>query len=803
MKKQESYHFIGLGGIGMSALARILLQRGDIVQGSDASESPLLKQLEKEGAQVRVGHQEGDISAQTTVVYSTDIKENNVEYAAAKKRGVSMIHRAELLDRLMQGKKALLVTGTHGKTTTSALLASVFMEAEWDPSFALGGILLSTESNSRFGKGEYFIAEADESDGSFLKTASFGAIVTNLENDHLDYWKSEKKLDEAFEKFFSQVKQAKHLFWCRDSERLLELNPEGISYGFSEGSQIRLRNFRATEKGALFDISYEGNHYDSIAISLYGKHNALNAAAVFGLCLSLGISETIIREALENFSGTYRRLEFKGEAHRLQVFDDYAHHPTKIDVTLKALRDKIRERRLVAVFQPHRFSRVRDLFDDFSHCFDEADLVIMTDIYGAREAPIEGISTESLFDHLKKDLGEKIVYIPKGSLVEETTSILQPFDVVVTLGAGDITYTGAEILESFSKRAPKIKVAVLAGGTSKEHEVSLSSGKTIQNELDPSIYEVSVFGISKEGHWIFGEKSFDLLESKNLETVPSPCLSSDILKKLNECDVCIPAFHGSEGEDGMMQGFFDVLQIPFIGCDSYSGSICMNKSWTKQIATFHNIPTAPFVEIDATSFKKDPRKLIKQIDERKIRYPLYIKPVHLGSSIGVTRATTAQEAIEGARAAFELDDWIIAEQEILGRELEVSLLGNEYIRIAPPAMVMNKGIGPYTYEQKYGNQPLEKKVPAPITPIENEVLCELALRTYRALSCKGLARIDFFLDQNGHFWLNEVNPFPGFTFASGYPKMWRAAGVSLSQLCDEFIALALHRDRSVARRRRP
>lgn len=791
--KKESYHFIGLGGIGMSALARILLQHGHEVKGSDAQESPLLHQLQKEGALVQIGHKE-EVSPHATVIYSTDIKEHNIEFLAAKKRGVPLLHRSELLDRLMKGKKALLVTGTHGKTTTAALLSSTLLEAGLDPSFVVGGILLSTQCNGKAGKGDFFVAEADESDGSFLKSLSHGAIVTNLENDHLDYWQNEKRLDEAFGQFCSQVGHGEHLFWCKDDERLSQIKPCGVSYGFSESAELKIGNYRAVETGAVFDLLWQGERYEKVEIALFGKHNALNACAVFGLSRSLGVPEEAIRKAFQNFGGTQRRLELKGEAHRLVLFDDYAHHPTEISATLCALRDRVRERRLVAIFQPHRFTRVRDQWSLFAKSFEEADEVILTDIYGSREAKIEGITTEKLYDEMKKTLGEKLRYLPRETLETECLSLLQPLDAVITLGAGDITSAGSAILENFAKRAPKIRVGVLCGGTSVEHEVSLRSGKTVVEGLDPAIYDVQLFGIDKKGHWLAGSEAIEKLE-RNWEGKEEP-LSSQIVEELNRCDVCVPVFHGPEGEDGVMQGLLEAMQIPYVGCDVPSAALCMNKAWTKQIALLHNIPTPPFVEIDAVSFRRDPSKLLKKIDERKVRYPLYIKPAHLGSSIGVCRAVTPEEVIRGAKAAFEFDDYLIAEQEIIGCELEVAVLGNDYVRVAVPAQVMHAGL--YTYEDKYGNKPSEKRVPAPISPTAMMLIRELTERTYRALGCKGLARVDFFLDREGHPWLNEVNPFPGFTSASGYPKMFKACGLSIPQLCDEFILLALHRSRRLA-----
>lgn len=440
------YHLIGIGGIGMSALARVLLQRGERVQGSDASRGPLLEELEKEGAKIRIGHHEDAIDLGMTVVYSTDIKPSNVEWAKAQRLGLPLLHRSEMLDRLIGGKKGLLVTGTHGKTTTTALLSQVLCDAKRDPSFVIGGILRSQNTNGKAGKGAYFIAEADESDGSFLKTSSFGAIATNLENEHLNYWLTERALDQGFAQFFQNVKNPQHLFWCRDDARLTHLKPVGISYGFSEQAKLQVRNYRQNERGIVFDLLWEGQTFPAIELALYGRHNALNGAAVFGLSLSLQIDEETIRQSFRNFSGTKRRLEFKGEANQISVYDDYGHHPTEIAATIKALRDRIGKKRLCVVFQPHRYSRVRDLFDEFIACFEEADRVILTDIYSAGEAPLEGVTTERLAASLRQKWGEKLLYFPRGGLEEAIARQACPSDVILTIGAGDVTRVGEPLL---------------------------------------------------------------------------------------------------------------------------------------------------------------------------------------------------------------------------------------------------------------------------------------------------------------------------------------------------------------------
>ncbi len=440
------YHFIAIGGIGMSGLARILIERGFTVSGSDSQRSPLTDNLEKAGAKIFIGYCPSNLPRRGIVVYSTFVVKENTEFEAAKSAGFPLMHRSRLLAQLMEGKKSLLVAGTHGKTTTSSLLTHILYECGYDPSYSIGGILSTLNSNGGEGKGEYFIAEACESDGTFLEYPRFGGIVTNIDNDHLDFWKTEKSLIRGFAKFLKPFSSKEHLFYCADDQFLTELSPQALSYGFSEKANARITEFSQEGFGIRFSLSFRGKDYPNIQASLIGRHNALNTAAVFALSVQLGIPEEPLRKALMNFKGIGRRVEKRGEISGITIFDDYGHHPTEIATTLEGLKKAIGERRLVAIFQPHRYTRTRDCMEEFAGAFAHADLLCITDIYAAGEAPIPGIDTPRLLEKIRKKQEEKVRYFSRPSLTENMLNLLQKGDVVVTIGAGDVTKIGPELL---------------------------------------------------------------------------------------------------------------------------------------------------------------------------------------------------------------------------------------------------------------------------------------------------------------------------------------------------------------------
>lgn len=784
---KQRCHFIGIGGIGMSGLARLLLSRNHQVTGSDIASNYVTEALVKAGANVFKGQSEDNISSDMTVVYSTDIKDSNPEYQAALKLKCPMLHRSDLLKQLMLGYKTLAVAGTHGKTTTSSMLAWVLTQCGLDPSFAVGGMIPQLHSNAGHGKGSYFVAEACESDGTYLKYDCEGAIVTNIDLDHMNYFQTEEALIDSFKQFMSKAANKKLLFWCFEDERLKKLNMPGISYGFAAGSQLRAS--RLVQKGwsIHFDVDFKGRHYSAVEVPLVGVHNALNSLAVFGMALELGIEEASIRKALTSFGGVLRRCEKKGERKGILLLDDYAHHPTEIETTLKGIKKAVGERRLVAIFQPHRFTRTRDCLGYFKHVFDAADEIFITDLFSAGEEPISGVSANAVFEEIKRNSLVPCHFAARPQLAQTAAEFLRPHDVVVTLGAGDITKVSGEILAHFDKKPPqKLKVGVIFGGRSMEHEVSQMSSQYVFKSLDSDIYDVSPFKISKEGRW-------KIENDEEAEAMKHSLLPVKVVEKLHACDVFFPVMHGPYCEDGTLQGLLDMLDKAYVGCNHRASAIAMDKVMTKRLASLQGIPVLPFVAFDRFEWQSK-REAIEHEIQTKLAFPVFVKPNHLGSSIGVSKVSSFNELEPAVVKALSFDYEIVVETGVVAREIEFAVIGNHEIEVLPPGEIMSNG-NLHDYEGKYSANATPDDARAKLTPQQIEEGMDLARRTFQAIGGTGLSRIDFFLDQSGQYWMNEVNPLPGMTKNSMYPRMTEANGITGKELIDKLLVLALERKR--------
>ncbi len=762
----EDFHFVGIGGVGMSALALLLLEKGKKVSGSDLHMSGYAKLLAQKGARVCLGHAGTNLENPQCVIYSTAVDTTCPEIMQALQSKARLIHRAELLAAMLEGSLPLLAAGSHGKTTTSALLATVLQEAGLDPSYAVGGKILGYGVNAKSGAGKYFVAESDESDGSFLKLPCFGAIITNIEDDHLNYWKSKQRLDAGFLEFIGNVASLEHLFWCHEDATLRKMAPQGASYGFDHSCDLYAENIRTQGFETVFDVVSKDERYDGVRLPLSGRHNVLNALGVFGMALKIGIGAKAIRSAFLSFRGISRRMEPKGEANAISVYDDYAHHPTEIRAALLALKEAMGGRRIIALFQPHRYTRTADFFKEFSAAFGSADEVVITDIYAASEKPIEGVSGELL---AKNTPGA--IYAPREELVNRVALMLRPHDVVLTIGAGDITHAGDLVLAACRELKPRLKVGVIRGGMSSEHEVSLVSAGFVHSMLSAELYQTKDFVIDKTGCWSSGKERGEPI-------------SGAILEELLLCDVCLPILHGPNGEDGMVQGFLKTLGIAHGGPDFQACALCMNKGWLKDVCASGGIPIVPYAKL-------------RRSDERQVKmeFPLFVKPVHLGSSVGISRVENNAELHSALDLAFSLDDEVIVESEVRGkREIEFALLGNEKASVSMPGEVLCGGEF-YSYERKYGAAAIQTTV----TPdLPSEKIAEgrkLAAQAYELARCSGFARVDFFLDADGNYFLNEINPIPGLTKISLFPQMWAHAGLEGTRLIDRIIILALEQKR--------
>jgi UDP-N-acetylmuramate--alanine ligase len=451
IKKIKKIHFVGIGGIGMSGLAEIMLQQGFTVSGSDRTPSDITRHLQSLGIKVFEGHDANNVDCDL-MIYTAAVREDNPELAEAGRKGIPMIKRAALLGEYLRSKKGISIAGTHGKTTTTAMIGMMLERAKWDPTIFAGGVIKDLRGNCKLGKSEWVVAEADEYDRSFLELHSFISVINNIESDHLDCYKDLNDIQNGFVQFANQTS----IFGCvvinADEPSVLEvlprINKRIVTYGLSEKSEIRATGIEQKSNTLTFDLSVKNIFHGKASLNLVGRHNVMNALACIGVGLELGIDAKVIVDHLRTFQGTLRRFENIGSVNGITVIDDYAHHPTEIRVTLKGAREGWPHRRIVAVFQPHLYSRTRDYFSEFAQAFAAADAVILTEIYAARESAIAGITGRMLFEEIKKHHAEVYYVEDKDKLASEILKVAQTNDLVIMMGAGDITQVGRKLVQN-------------------------------------------------------------------------------------------------------------------------------------------------------------------------------------------------------------------------------------------------------------------------------------------------------------------------------------------------------------------
>ncbi|GAB4248418.1 UDP-N-acetylmuramate--L-alanine ligase [Deferrisoma sp.] len=450
-RKDHRIHFVGIGGIGMSGIAEVLLNLGYRVSGSDLKETPITRRLAGLGARVHRGHAAGHVGDATVVVISSAVGPENPEVVEAHRRGIPVIPRAEMLAELMRMKYGVAVAGAHGKTTTTSMVGAVLTEAGLDPTVVVGGRLRSAGTNAVLGRGEFLVAEADESDGSFLALVPTVAVVTNIDREHMNHYGSEEALERAFVDFANKVPFYGAVVVCLDDPRIQALLPEirkrVIPYGLSAQAEVSARAIETSGACTRFEVLVRGASVGRVDLAVPGLHNVRNALAAVAVAEELGVDPGLACRALSAFQGVERRSQVVGEAAGVVVVDDYGHHPTEIQAVLAALKEAY-GRRVVAVFQPHRYTRTADLLDRFATCFYDADTVLVTDVYPAGEAPIEGVTAEALVESLRTHGHRDARYV--GALEGVPGAVAEaagPGDLVVTLGAGSIGGVGGQILE--------------------------------------------------------------------------------------------------------------------------------------------------------------------------------------------------------------------------------------------------------------------------------------------------------------------------------------------------------------------
>lgn len=449
MRRIRSIHFVGIGGAGMCGIAEVLINQGYAVSGSDPSDNQVTARLQSLGAEIFHQHTANNVLGADVVVASTAIPKNNPELEAARSRRIPIVPRAEMLAELMRFRHGVAVAGTHGKTTTTSLLATLFADAGLDPTFVIGGLLNRLGANARLGKSRYFIAEADESDASFLHLQPMVAVVTNIDMDHMDTYEGDyEKLKQTFITFLHNMPFYGLAVLCGDDDGVQQIIPSlmrpYVTYGFSEGMDYQAVDFK--QEGAI--CSYKIKRKDKtglidIVLNMPGRHNVLNSLAAFVVANEDGVRAQSIAESLKSFGGVGRRFEFCGEFEtkvgKLQLVDDYGHHPTEVAATIKAVRDGWSKKRLVMVFQPHRYSRTRDLFEDFSSVLSKVDVLIMLDVYAAGETPIAGADSRSLCRSIRqRGLIEPIFIENQEDLKSTLAAIVKDGDLIVTQGAGNV-----------------------------------------------------------------------------------------------------------------------------------------------------------------------------------------------------------------------------------------------------------------------------------------------------------------------------------------------------------------------------
>ena len=456
-RKVNKVHFVGIGGIGMSGIAELLINQGFEVSGSDLKNSEIINKLEKNGAKINIGHNSDNVADCEVLVYSSAVPKNNSELVFAQNKKIPVIKRAEMLAELIALKNtSIAVSGTHGKTSTSSMIGSLLSHSNLDPTLIVGGLVKNINSNSKLGSSELFVVEADEYDKSFLQLKPTIAVITNIEKEHMDCYDNMNDLFDSFLKFANSVPFYGAIIACNDSEGINKIKDEIkrpiTTYGLSPDADIYANNLSFDKMNSAYSLNYKNENIGKVNLNAPGKHNILNSLAAIAIGFELGLNKQTIIEGINSYQGVRRRFEIKGEVDDVIVVDDYAHHPTEVLATIETASVSW-NRRIIAIFQPHLYSRTKEFYKDFAKALIKSDVAIITDIYPAREKPIEGITGQLVYEELKKNGHVDVIYEPNlEKLTDLVDGIVKQNDLVITLGAGTIWRYSELIVQNLNKR---------------------------------------------------------------------------------------------------------------------------------------------------------------------------------------------------------------------------------------------------------------------------------------------------------------------------------------------------------------
>ena len=772
---RNKLHFIGIGGAGMSALAKILIESGYTISGSDYAISSTVDMLRDCGAQIFLGHNAENILDDAgkpnvdAIVCSSAIPSDNPEVVKAAELNIPKLHRSDINSMLLNAKKGIAVAGAHGKTTTTSMIGFVLHNAGVDPTIIIGGESVDLNTGAVLGKGDYLVSEADESDGSFVTLKPYLAVVTNIEDDHLDHYGTIEKIHEAFKIFLSNIKPDGAAVLCFDNEVVrniaASLDKKVFSYAIDYPADFNAKNIRADVNGIYFDVVHEEKILGEVSLPIHGRHNVLNALATIVVASEVGVPFEKIVDGLKKFHGAKRRFQTKARVNDIWIVDDYGHHPTEIAATLKAAHEA-KPDRIICIFQPHRYTRTKLLLNEFGNAFVDANFLILTDIYSAGEKPIEGVSGESIVKAVIETTNQPVMYVPeRGKIVDYLIDLVRPGDLVITMGAGDIYKTADDLIERLNRRL-KSKIVVLMGGPSTEAEVSRRTGKAIADALKSKDYSVDTME----------------LEPTNF--------AAEIQKK--NCSIVFNAVHGLCGEDGLVQGTLDMLKIPYTGSSVLSAALTMDKVATKRVLISKNISTPSF-EVYEKNLLQVPNEKLQAVAahiEKTFGLPVVIKAPSQGSSIGVYIVERAKDITNAMEAAFKFGDEILVEKFISGRELTVSILQDGDELQALPIIEITTTTGRYDYDTKYTKGASKHICPAELSAELTEKIQAMAVDAFKVCKCTGIGRVDVMLSQENIPYVIEINSVPGMTETSLVPDAARAAGIEFPDLCEKILLAA-------------